>query len=1081
MAQYDGSVLINTKINVKNAEIQLSSLENRMSKTADKISDLRGKMEALGETKIPTPEYASLEKELSMSEKKLEQFYGKIRKLEKSGGITPQSDIKETRQQISDMEKELFRLVNVRDHLSAKDPGLGLAKKGVEDYEKKLDALKKKLEEQIATNKKVTNSSSYKNAVTQIGIYEQKIDELRNNLDKLEQSGKAFTLGSDSEKYADYARQLEYAQNDLSVMVEKHELLNQKIESSKAKYVSLGNSIKSGVKGLISLFEKLGNVVSKGVKGSFEILGNIAKGAFSRIIKSTNSANKSFGLSFKNILKYGFGIRSLYALFNKLRSAIKEGYQNLYNDNERFKNSVDSLKASATTLKNSLAAAFRPLVDIAIPYIQKVMDYMSGLLDSVGQFLAAITGQKMYTKAIKQTTAALKEEKKAAEGYLSPLDEINKYQTNKDSGADAGTGGTMFQELPISDKFKDLAQWFKDMWAAADFTELGTLIGEKLKNALDNIPWNQIKEVARKIGSSIATFINGFVEVKDLGYSIGRTLAEAVNTGFEFLNEFVHKLHWDSIGHFIADSLNGIFQNIDWPLIYDTFVTGFKGMAQSINQFIADFHWDNISDAVSNLVNIIAEMIYTFFTKTDFSELGKKLGEQLKKSIEKIDWQDVGRAIGAIIQSAIDFVKNLVGEIDFKDVADSITNALKGMFSEMNMDDVATVLLGLFVSSLVMQSSKLKFIVVAAALLMAFADSFKEVDWTGIGESIANAINNFFEKFDGAKLAKGATAFLSGLLDTIIATVATIDWEAIWRDIIDFLTNIDYLELIQKLAVAAYYLINGLVDGLIQTIKETDWGAIWGRILQAFKDFFGIHSPSTVMEEQGTFIMQGLLNGISSLVDSVKEIWNDIKENISGIMDDVKSNISSKLDNIKSSWSSAWEGMKSTVGSIIESVKSIISSAFDWISDKVNDIADKISSIGKKSSIIGGAGSRFLSSSFSSNKYLRSAPSPAFASLAEVPIPKLATGAVIPANKEFLAVLGDQKHGTNIEAPLETLRQANEELLLKVLSKLGISGELGGGGTYKFVAQIDGRTLFEETINRAKFQQMSTGQNPFVL
>jgi len=42
----------------------------------------------------------------------------------------------------------------------------------------------------------------------------------------------------------------------------------------------------------------------------------------------------------------------------------------------------------------------------------------------------------------------------------------------------------------------------------------------------------------------------------------------------------------------------------------------------------------------------------------------------------------------------------------------------------------------------------------------------------------------------------------------------------------------------------------------------------------------------------------------------------------------------------------------------------------------------------------------------------------------KVNIPRLATGAVIPPNNEFLAVLGDQKHGTNIEAPLDTILHA---------------------------------------------------------
>ncbi len=44
-------------------------------------------------------------------------------------------------------------------------------------------------------------------------------------------------------------------------------------------------------------------------------------------------------------------------------------------------------------------------------------------------------------------------------------------------------------------------------------------------------------------------------------------------------------------------------------------------------------------------------------------------------------------------------------------------------------------------------------------------------------------------------------------------------------------------------------------------------------------------------------------------------------------------------------------------------------------------------------------------------------------------VPHLASGAVIPPNKEFMAVLGDQKSGTNIEAPLDTIKQAVAEVM----------------------------------------------------
>lgn len=82
-------------------------------------------------------------------------------------------------------------------------------------------------------------------------------------------------------------------------------------------------------------------------------------------------------------------------------------------------------------------------------------------------------------------------------------------------------------------------------------------------------------------------------------------------------------------------------------------------------------------------------------------------------------------------------------------------------------------------------------------------------------------------------------------------------------------------------------------------------------------------------------------------------------------------------------------------------------------------------------------------------------------------IPYLATGAVIPPNAPFMAMLGDQRHGNNIEAP--------ESLIRKIVREE--SGGVGKG--YTFVGQINRRVLFEEFITEAKLRQQTTGRNPF--
>lgn len=81
-------------------------------------------------------------------------------------------------------------------------------------------------------------------------------------------------------------------------------------------------------------------------------------------------------------------------------------------------------------------------------------------------------------------------------------------------------------------------------------------------------------------------------------------------------------------------------------------------------------------------------------------------------------------------------------------------------------------------------------------------------------------------------------------------------------------------------------------------------------------------------------------------------------------------------------------------------------------------------------------------------------------------IPRLATGAVIPPNREFLAVLGDQKQGTNVEAPLETIKQAFREALAE-------SG--GSSRQMNVVLQVGRRELARTVVELSREEQQRVG------
>ena len=107
MAQYDGSIRINTKIDSKQASAQLMTLENRIVKTADKIAGLRSKMDALGSTKIPTDAYTNIQKEITSTENKLINLYNKQERFLETGGKEGTSTYKRMSYDIGELERKL--------------------------------------------------------------------------------------------------------------------------------------------------------------------------------------------------------------------------------------------------------------------------------------------------------------------------------------------------------------------------------------------------------------------------------------------------------------------------------------------------------------------------------------------------------------------------------------------------------------------------------------------------------------------------------------------------------------------------------------------------------------------------------------------------------------------------------------------------------------------------------------------------------------------------------------------------------------------------------------------------------------
>lgn len=596
---------------------------------------------------------------------------------------------------------------------------------------KKYDELRTKMQEALKNGSMTVDDSSFKKQSAELDALRQQYNDLIQKQKELALSGGGIVLNP---------------------------TLKSSLDAFHKGFSSVTNIIKNGfVAGIRHANSAIKSFASH-VKQSATSLKNTVTGGHKATDMAKKLANEIFRVS--KMLK-------LMVTRMALRAVIKEvgnGFKSLALHSEEFNNSMSSLINGSKKLGYSFAAMVSPLINALAPAIVYVINLLTKLINVIQQVFGALTGATTWNKAkdfteswadnIKEANKGAKELKKTVLGF----DELNQLQ-EKTSGGGGNDITDMFETMDIDPKWKDFADWLKDMWKMGDFTKLGEKLGKGLRSLLESIPWEKIRKTSHKLGESLATLINGFVEVERLGYDIGKTIAQSVNTVFEFINGFVHRLHWNSIGKFIADTFNGFFENIDWVLIKDTVVTGLAGIAEAIQNFIDEFHWDNISDFVINGVDTITSGILAFVDGINWLDLGKKIGEQIRKSIEGIDWYDVGQAIGAIIQAAVDWVSGMLETMpSVETLIQKATDLMHGLFDRVDSEEIGANI------GKIMQG------------IYDFLVGF----WDENGEEIKNEVKKFFkgiwDNIDKADLIK---VLANILLVASLGGIASVAWTVI--------------------------------------------------------------------------------------------------------------------------------------------------------------------------------------------------------------------------------------------------------------------------------------------------------------
>ena len=170
--------------------------------------------------------------------------------------------------------------------------------------------------------------------------------------------------------------------------------------------------------------------------------------------KAQGHATLNFKKGFSTILKYGFGIRSLYFLFRKLREGIKSAVTSFATVDKETGESIKSLKGSMSQMQASWGAAFAPILNAVVPILQTLISWCHAAASAIANLFAILGGRGTFKKAVSDSgkfadnMAAGGGAAKEMVKYLSGLDEIKTF-TEESSGGGGGGGLTedMFEEF----------------------------------------------------------------------------------------------------------------------------------------------------------------------------------------------------------------------------------------------------------------------------------------------------------------------------------------------------------------------------------------------------------------------------------------------------------------------------------------------------------------------------------------------------------------------------------------------------------------------------------------------------------
>ena len=459
----------------------------------------------------------------------------------------------------------------------------------------------------------------------------------------------------------------------------------------------------------------------------------------------------------------------------------------------------------------------------------------------------------------------------------------------------------------------------------------------------------------------------------------------------DFLNkikELIANGQYFDVGMVIAESINNALASIDVVGFTNKIHSILQSCVQVFNGFITGLDWSLLGTKFSQLVvgltsaiadaikavdwNILGQGISNFIANIDWAQLASNIISVftnvfvgLTELLISIDWSMVGQKLGEAIISGLNTIADAIGQIDWGKVGESIKNFLCGI-------DWA----GIF-------SALIKVI----KNVVGGVDEFLTAIFGEGGATTIEAIAIAIGLVAGALALYNAATAIAAVVTTALTSPVTLVIALIAALVAIIILCVKHWDEIKETAVKCW-----------DWIKET-----WNKAGEWFNNT----------------IVQPIKNFFSSM-------WNGLKDGAKNAWEGIKSVFSKVTDWFKDVFSKAWMAVKnvfSTGGKIFDGIKDGIANVFKTVVNGIIGGINKVISIPFKSinSMLNTIRNVSILGATPFKSFWKQNP------LSVPQIPYLATGAVIPPNAKFLAMLGDQRNGRNLEAPEKLIREIVRE------------------------------------------------------